>query len=295
MTSNKNWIIFSYTMNSDDQPKENSEFQNPDSGIAAVNAPFMWTSPQPFRFLRDINGLLPNIKYEYNVDGTINWRAMVNPKHIYINKEYFDRRQQPVPKTIDGLDDAQLIIKLAGIKEVARLRGYSSTSYNLLEFNSERAVAVCSINFIPNFENPNGVVFSSIANATVSNTNGLGQKFLESIAENRSFVRCVRNFLNIHIVVDEEIDVSSELTPKDTKSINPTSPQGVLEEKARTVLGCQSFDNFKSVLRDLWRSKEYNNEKVTEWNGYEDIPAKECMALISLVSKKSDQDNQVGK
>ena len=53
--------------------------------------------------LRDEKGLIKNVNYIFKKDGTVDWRAMVNPAHLYPNKDWFARRNMAVPETSDGL------------------------------------------------------------------------------------------------------------------------------------------------------------------------------------------------
>ena len=53
------------------------------------------------------------------------------------------------------------------------------------------------------------VSFSAIGDASLSNTFDFAQNYLAAIAENRAFVRCVRNFLKINIVAKDEIGPSN--------------------------------------------------------------------------------------
>ena len=197
----------------------------------------------PEKYTRNEHGLLDSVSYTFNEDGSVNWRAMINPEHLYPNKDWFEYRQMPVPDSVDGLDDSQLLIKLGGIKELAKLRGFKAVTYDIQESSDDRVVTNCIINWNENYENHNGAVFSSLANATVNNTNGFAAKFLEAIAENRSFVRCVRNFLNIHIVGADEIDSSKDKAPIETptESID-ISPQGIFAKNLKDKVGVSSFD-----------------------------------------------------
>ena len=85
------------------------------------------------KYSRSKDGLLKSVKYEYNEDGSVNWRAMVDPKYLFPNKSWFEARNKAVPTSVDGLQDYQLLIKLAGIKELAKLRGYNSVRYNVFK------------------------------------------------------------------------------------------------------------------------------------------------------------------
>lgn len=242
----------------------------------------------PEKYTRNEHGLLDSVSYTFNEDGSVNWRAMINPEHLYPNKDWFEYRQMPVPDSVDGLDDSQLLIKLGGIKELAKLRGFKAVTYDIQESSDDRVVTNCIINWNENYENPNGAVFSSLANATVNNTNGFAAKFLEAIAENRSFVRCVRNFLNIHIVGADEIDTSKNKSkPLETSRVKSTdiSPQGILAKNLNEKLSITSFDAFKEYLRGLYKDGSYDGDanEVKKWKDYKDIPAKDCRKILKLL------------
>jgi len=239
----------------------------------------------PDLWKRNEHGLLESVEYTFNEDGSVNWRAMISPEHLYPNKDHFEMRKMPLPESIEGLEDNQLLIKLGGIKELAKLRGIKSVGYNVEESSDERSVVRCIVKFIANYENPDaeGLSFSSIANATVHNTNGFAAKFLECIAENRAFVRTVRNFLGIHIVGADEIDTSRNKAPivvAPSSGAKDISPQGILKEKAGT-----DFNSFLTKLRKLYTEGKYENdpEIIKTWKDYKDVPAKECRKLLKLI------------
>src|SRR6056300_1922725 len=107
--------------------------------------------------------------------------------------------------------------------------------------------------FSPNYETfGQSVIFQDMANATLDNTSSFATKFLETIACNRSFVRCVRNFLNVHIVGDDEIDKSNNtqqnLTQRETEaqSNSDISPAGILASLAKDKFGINNYSDFKS-------------------------------------------------
>ena len=79
-----------------------------------------------------------------------------------------------------------------------------------MKCEEDHVAVICRVTFLPNYETGSkAVTFQDMANATLNNTSSFATKFLETIACNRAFVRCVRNFLNVHIVGDDEIDKSS--------------------------------------------------------------------------------------
>jgi hypothetical protein len=242
----------------------------------------------PLKLQRNEFGLLKNVDYKFTETGHVSWREMVDPKFLYPNKDWFDLNKEPVPESIEGLEDAQLLIQLGGIKELARLRGFNSVSFSLTHPSETCVSAQCTINWIPNYENPNGCIFESTANATFDNTSGFGSKFLETIAENRSFVRAVRNFLNIHIAGADEVDKSKNkvLEVDNTQSTTPTA-QSTLEKQSSNA-GFKTYEEFREkFLNPLVKAGKYAPAKKPEtpWLGYADIPAEECRKIISLIKK----------
>jgi hypothetical protein len=228
--------------------------------------------------------------YKYNEDGSINWRAMVKPEFLYPNKDWFELRGKPLPDSVDGLADNQLLIKLGGLKELAKLRGYEKVSYEVIKCEKDYVVVKCGIVWkslvIEEKLTEDYCVFEDMANATLENTNDFCAKFLETIATNRAFVRCVRNFLGINIVGDDEIDKSKNKVASYENSelvISDITPQGLLKKQAKSKLNCSSFDDFKIFLRKIWQDGSYKNEEVKSWEDFVDIPAKECRKLTSLI------------
>jgi hypothetical protein len=239
--------------------------------------------------LRKANGLLSNVEYIFNEDGSINWRAMIKAEHLYPNKDWFEIRKLEMPPTTDGLADYQLLIKLGGLKDLAKIRGFNSVSYEVVKSERDYVVVKCKINWIGNFEtNGMRIEFEDMANASLENTNDFCAKFLETIATNRAFVRCVRNFLNIHIVGDDEIDKSKSKNKtyesSDQMIDGDISPQNLLKKHSFKKLNINSFEDFKQKLRLMWTEETYQNPEAKSWNSFKDIPAKECRKLISIIN-----------
>lgn len=241
----------------------------------------------PSTYQRDQHGLLKNVQYEFNEDGSINWRAMIKEEHLFPNKSHFEMYKKPMPKSIKGLKDNQLLIKLSGIKELAKLRGFEQIHYETVKCQQDHVAVSCGITFVGNYETGGQkIFFEDMANATLNNTSSFATKFLETIACNRAFVRCVRNFLNVHIVGDDEIDKSG----KDPVSVLPTtqtsnslSPNSLLLTHLEKEKGIANFDEFKDFLRSLWAEDKYRNEDTKNWSTFNDIPAKEARVLLGLI------------
>ena len=239
------------------------------------------------KYSRDKHGLLKNIDYVFNEDGSINYRAMVKPEFLYVNKGYFEKWGKEIPTSIEGLSDNQLLIKLGGTKELAKIRGYLSVAYDL-SGDKGYVVARCKIEWLPNYETGGeSIGFEEFANASVDNTDEFCHKFLETIACNRAFTRCVRNFLNINIVGDDEIDKSDKSLSVDSSEngndLSVLKPQGTLEKVANEK-GITSYEAFVPWLREQWKSETYKNEDAKNWTKYSDIPTKECRKLLALLS-----------
>jgi hypothetical protein len=245
------------------------------------------------KYERDELGLIKGVEYIFNEDGSIRWRDLIKPEYLYINKEYFERFGKEVPKSTDGLKDNQLSIMLGGIKELAKLRGFTSVSYNLThEKGGEHVSAACTIKWIPNYESDfRPVSFEDYGNASLNNTDDFCHKFLETIACNRAFIRAVRNYLGIHIVGVDELDKSDKSksmsmdASNDAENASISKPSEVLQSKAEEC-GFKSFSDFKNLfLREMWTKGSYKNEATKNWISYDEIPAKECRKLLTLLDK----------
>jgi hypothetical protein len=222
---------------------------------------------------------------------------MIKSEFLYPNKGWFEARKKDVPTSPEGLDDKQLLIMLGGIKELARLRGFESVSFKTDHLSDTYVIASCEIIWLPNYENKGaggcGVVYQDVANATLQNTGSFAAKFLETIACNRAFVRCVRNFLNIHIVGADEIDKSKDSVNSFSVEASSDEPlEKILSPNARLFQDWQdygggggNFNDFKETLRSLWKKEIYKNEDAQNWNDFNDVPAKEARKIRAALKK----------
>ena len=222
---------------------------------------------------RNANGLIsqPKIDYVFSEDGMIDWRKMVKTEFLVPN------RQRTKETDVSNLEDRDLLILLSGIKDVAQIRGYTNVSYDVCSPSPSYVVATCSITWIPNYETEGlPVTFSGIGDASPENTSSFAKLFLGPIAENRAFVRCVRNFLRINIVGQDEVP-SGKLIEDSPSAANQTSPhyllEAVMKEKGL------SFDIVKNKL-----IKE-NFEKAESFQGVSDIPKSKVFELIDRIKK----------
>ena len=220
---------------------------------------------------RDKNGLIPEAGYVFNEDGLIDWRKMVKTEHLVPN------RQKTQEIDVSKLDDKNLIILLGGIKELAKIRGYTDVTYTVTSPSPEYVVATCAITWIPNYETEGReVTFSAIGDASPNNTQSFAKFFLGPIAENRSFVRCVRNFLKINIVGQEELGNAKLL--QEPSQANPTDPKFLLESVMKE----------KGVSWEMIKNKLIKEEyaKAEVMRSVSDIPKNKIFELIQRIKKK---------
>ena len=222
------------------------------------------------RIKRDEDGLLSDADYVFTDDGLIDWRKMVKSNYLVANKDS-SKGETDVTK----LKDWQLIILLGGIKELAQIRGYTNVTYDVVCPSSDYVVATCNITWRPNYETEGQeVVFSAIGDASPNNTTGFGRAFLAACAENRAFVRCVRNFLRINIVGKEELSgnngVNSSYAQGGQQS-NQADPKALLESlmTSKNV----SFETLKKRLI----KEDYDVSKV---ESLDDLPKIKVFELI---------------
>jgi hypothetical protein len=255
---------------------ENSETQ---TTIIKPNIKFVEETNQPCKncppkaITRNTYGLLEDqsINYTFNEDGFINWRGMVKQQYLVPN------RQRTQETDVSKLEDKDLLILLGGIKELAQIRGYTDVSYKVVAASENYFATSCKITWIPNYETQNKIVtFEALADASLQNTKSFARFFLAAIAENRAFVRCVRNFLKINIVSQEELGDAKILEEAVTID-NPTSPHSLLEKvmKEKSI----TLDNLKSKLI---KEKFDNADNI---NSINDIPKTKIFELIERLKK----------
>lgn len=177
-------------------------------------------------------GLIDGFAYNFDESGFIDWRSIIPSKFLCVNAKKFKDAKKDVPKSTEGLEDSDIIIKLGGIKWLARLRGYEKVSFEVV--SSEKSVGQlgtnvvvkCMIDWIPNFENPLGFTYEEVASCAERNADEDHLRYSESIAANRAFVRCVRNSLNVNIVGEEEVFEKAD-EPQKNESQVAIDPQHI--------------------------------------------------------------------
>lgn len=271
---------------------EKSESSESHSKTDVINVDF---KSEEEKRLRDTNGLIKSVDHKFDEFGFVDWKEMIPQEFFCVNAEWFEKFQKddPVPTKTEGLKDEQTFIRLAGFKHIARLRGIKKVSHAVIRSSSHEAVVVCDIEWIPNFENPEGLSFQAIANANIENTGQLGRVFLESIAENRAFARAVRGSLGVNIVSAEELSTnenSSGATAEsssDTSAISKlrsTTPQAVLEEKCLSI--GMDLEALIEKVSELTENGDFKTEAdFQSWEKFDDLSPKDARILSKLIKQ----------
>ena len=225
---------------------------------------------------RDSQGLLKGVDYKFTDEGLIDWRKMLSDKWLYPNPS-----KNLSTQDVSKLKDTDLCILLGGIKELALIRGYTNIKYDVTCPSSDYVIANCTITWVPNFETEDKEVsFSSLGDASPNNTDNFARQYLAPIAENRAFVRCVRNFLRINIVAQDELakrfkDGNFQVsTPQQAELASPTA----LLEKLMKEKGV----DFQRVKNRLVRQKYKDADKI---ESIKEIPALKIFELIEDLNK----------
>lgn len=234
------------------------------------------------KFKRDVNGLLECINYTFNPDNTINWRSMINKEHLVPNRDAFKNNKDVNLKEIDitTLSDNQLLILLAGIKELAQIRGYSNVNYQVIQAQPDYVAVKCTIDWIPNYETGMlPVSFSALADAHLDNTKDFAKNFLMAIAENRAFIRAVRSFLKINIIGNDEMGKTTHFDSEVESNISITQPVALLQKTMEEH--DISFEQIKE------RAIQKNMDNAENWTKIEDISPLSMFTIISGIKNKN--------
>jgi hypothetical protein len=208
---------------------------------------------------------------------------MIRPEYLVPNRESFKNRPDLNLKELDitTLPDNQLLILLAGIKELAQIRGYTHVQYDVIESRPDYVAVKCTINFIGNYETTfEPVTFSALADAHWDNTHNFAKNFLMAIAENRAFVRAVRSFLKINIVGSDEMGGSNKNSSIIEDDSSSSSQPVSLLLKTMNDYGL-SFEQIKDG------AIKKNIEGAPLWNSCDDIPPLSIFTIISGIKKKN--------
>lgn len=253
--------------------------------------------------LRDERGLLSpdKINYKFNKDGTVDWKSMIPLDNIVFNHEWFERNNIAVPEfaTLAEVEnpeiynEKQLLVLLAGYKEVAKIRGLLKVEKTITR-NDDLYCAVCTkVTFCGNFETDGKeLVYEETANANIHNVNDFFVSYLETIASNRSFVRAVRNALRIDIVGSDEIS-SRRYASNNSESESKVDVHAALIDACSryeteingTKTKLDSFEKFRTFMTTNPKALA-NFPQASTWSKWKDIPLTNVWTLLKGIGQK---------
>jgi hypothetical protein len=247
------------------------------------------TNIPPIEFKRNSYGLLEHVNYKFDENGLVDYRDMIPRQYLVLNRQKEAEIQKVYGKTMDEaqkafqageieIEDKYLLILLAGIKYLSTLRGFSSVSYQLYP-KQDGISAVCAINWVKNYETNNQeVFFSSMADATYDNTQSFAKLYLTATAENRAFVRAVRNFLRIHIVGQDEVGTGKFAESEEQTVTSAPTPHKILQD----ILDKKN-SSFE-IIKKKYITEGF--EGAAEWKSITDIPKSTVLEIIGRINKK---------
>ncbi len=272
----------------------------------------------PAAFTRLNNGLVEGVTYPRRSDGRIDWVKMIKPEHIVFNskldaqleKAYGDNSRNlnygDLIAAGKEVDPRHVLVLLMGFVELARLRGYTRAQPRIAHVCSypvEAAICSCecTIDWIPNEEDPDGFASYGTADATMDNTGGWG--YLSAMAGNRAFVRAVRQGLAIPILGFDEIAKKDTTIPEASapqSSSFDSTPIGLLKKAAadnKADTGEPNPLDFAKVKAaavyhwDKLQADSAHKPKIREnpnaWNDWPDITSADCLTLIKAIKDKA--------
>lgn len=254
---------------------------NTSAGVIEVTLPLRYTYGDKY-------GLLRTVEHSFDEMGYVNWRKMVNPQYIVLNKYAYARdgvdvtaiSQEEQEKLLTSAPEDKKLIRLFGFRELARLRGFISVKHDIVSKEPGIVVASCSIDWIPNYECPSVSTYSTIASASIENVDSNFAPFLEAIACNRAFVRTVREYLNIPILGQDEIKNDEEVTIN--KSPTPHKMLG-------DWMNANGF-SFEKILAGLAKN---GVELKEDWINLDVLPTPVVITALELISRKSKNSEDV--
>lgn len=281
----------------------------------------MENANQPIRFKRDPQtGLIEGLRYVYDENGKINWKALVDPKFLYIAREHEDKVVKEQGKPLAEVDlllvrDDWLRIRVGGLNQLAHMRGVRSCRYPHVETREGHATVSCEITFIGNSESGmEPETWSGIASASIRSVDKHFIPYLETFAENRAFSRCVKRALQINILSDIEVGGEGKKAAEGGSSSTPTEDAGnVGDEQGSNTPAFQPYEVLSKKCAALkitfealkTRTVEVNalapeNEKCltdpATWGSFADIQPRDAWLLMGKIeSGGKAKKSQTGK
>ncbi len=263
-------------------------------------------------FTRDDNGLVKGMPHVFDELGRVNWQKMLLPKHLYVNPDYQEQvmvRQNVKSKwdiDVTKCEDKELLVTLAGLKYLARLRGVEAVRVHDLHVSPTEVTSVCSIQFAPNYENPDGLTVEAQASASLYSVSGKFQLYLAAFAQNRAFTRAAKDGLGIEILGFEEVDFKASkafeeaLKSGDNPLVAASKPTTPIDDEFK-VSGFDANAFLARRCAELNKNGSHSFDKIKEhaltitadlksdpntWTGFADIDRLDACTLLEKINKK---------
>lgn len=223
-------------------------------------------------------GLIEGFNYVYK-DNYIDWRKLIPAEFLYIDSSKTEETD------ISKCEDSQLVVKLGGMIYLAKIRGYKSVRYPVIIASESYAAVSCEIEWIPNYETENQSVFySSTAGVHFNNASPFGMRYSVETAENRAFCKCIRKFLGINIVSQEELGESKpkENIPAETKTDSSSSSSAAPYQVLTKLLSNKGLD-FEKLKGLMIKTGDYPGSE--SYLSITDIPLSKVAGLIERLNK----------
>lgn len=238
-------------------------------------------------FRRDKWGLLENLEYHFKDDGSINWKKLVPINDFVPNRERYPKNTDFKSLNIAEQPDEKLLILLNGFKSLARIRGVKSVEYTIGESSSPVYCSIgCKITWMGNYEtNMLETVSSGVADAHFNNikSDNFARYYISSTAQNRAFVRAVKDGTGITIYGFDEIGE----TPADNKGLsllNPSGPHAALEKRLQSKN--RSFEQLKDHLIKE-KVSFINLEKLNSYESVSQFTNEEAVRVMGWIAEKN--------
>ncbi len=231
------------------------------------------------------NGFLKSVPLPLKPNGLIDWRKLISKEHITLNRMALAQKgtivdglsKDDFAKLVEESPEEDLLIKLAGFREVAAIRGIQRLDSQVVNWTPESVAIKVTIEWIPNWEftgnYEKGPEISAIASASIESTDDVFRKFLETIAENRAFVRCVRHSLGILSLGQDEFKLDD--LKESQVDAQTTKIQGLLSQEMDKI-GMNIV-----ALKDLFEKSGF--EWNPKWISVEKIDQAAAMILIPMI------------
>lgn len=261
------------------------------------------------KFKRDPEtGLIIDFQYPLKEDGSVNYRALLKPEHLYVPKDKIPLIEKKYGKPLQDIDltqaeDRFLAVTMKGLRHICFLRGFKSIKNKVDSVSYDQGYQVtsacthtCTIKWIGNFETGmQEVTTSDSAEASLSNVGVFMKPFIVTASANRAFCRTVRFFLGLDSIVSKEeiFEGKFELLEKQEESAAPSSTGSDPLDLLRAHMKSMGLDFTKLKDNIVKRYADLiKNSAPSEWTDLETIPKNDIFTIIGILVKSKEASNK---